>query len=40
MMKAAFREAWERFYGTLTPHMQHWHHHQNAAASIYCSGSE
>ena len=31
--KAAFREAWERFYASLTPHdVEHWHHHQDAAA--------
>ena len=31
--KAAFRETWERFYASLTPHdIQHWHHHQDAAA--------
>jgi hypothetical protein len=29
--KAAFSEAWERFYATLTPHdIEHWHHHQDA----------
>ena len=32
--KAAFREAWERFYGSLTPHdIQHWHHQQDAGNS-------
>jgi hypothetical protein len=31
--KAAFREAWERFYPALTPHdIEHWHHHQDVAA--------
>ena len=31
--KAAFREAWERFYASLTPHdIQHWHHHPDARA--------
>jgi hypothetical protein len=31
--KAKFREAWERFHATLTPHdIEHWHHHQDAAA--------
>jgi hypothetical protein len=30
--KAAFRDAWERFYPSLTPHdIQHWHHHQDAS---------
>jgi hypothetical protein len=30
--KAEFREAWERFYATLTPEsIAHWHHHQDAA---------
>jgi hypothetical protein len=30
--KAAFREAWERFYATLTVEdLAHWHHHQDAA---------
>jgi hypothetical protein len=34
--KAAFREAWARFYETLTPHdIQHWHHHQDAAAERF-----
>jgi|SRR5215208_3452602 len=32
--KAAFRDAWERFYPSLTPHdIEHWHHRQNAAAA-------
>jgi hypothetical protein len=32
--KAALREAWERFYGSLTPHdIQHWHHQQDAGDS-------
>lgn len=32
--KAAFREAWERFYASLTPDdIAHWHHIQDAAAS-------
>jgi hypothetical protein len=32
--KASFRQAWERFYGSLTPHdIQHWHHHQDAGDS-------
>lgn len=31
--KAELREAWERFYETLTPDdIEHWHHHQDAAA--------
>lgn len=31
--KAAFAQAWARFYATLTPHdIAHWHHHQDAAA--------
>ena len=30
--KAAFKEAWARFYAGLTPHdIAHWHHHQDAA---------
>src|SRR4051812_19640180 len=29
--KAAFLDAWERFYDSLTAHdVQHWHHHQDA----------
>jgi hypothetical protein len=31
--KAAFREVWERFYPSLTPHdVEHWHHRDAAAA--------
>ncbi len=29
--KEAFKEAWGRFYASLTPHdIAHWHHHQDA----------
>jgi hypothetical protein len=32
--KVAFKEAWERFYATLTPEdIAHWHHHADAAAA-------
>jgi hypothetical protein len=38
--KVAFREAWVRFYETLTPHdIQHWHHHQDAAAERFRSAA-
>ncbi|UGY23697.1 hypothetical protein HU675_0038080 [Bradyrhizobium septentrionale] len=31
--KAAFREAWERFFATLSPSdIEYWHHDQDAAA--------
>lgn len=29
--KEDFKEAWSRFYASLTPHdIAHWHHHQDA----------
>jgi hypothetical protein len=32
--KTRFRAGWEKFRATLTEHdIQHWHHHQDAAAS-------
>jgi hypothetical protein len=34
--KAAFRQAWEKFYAGLRPEdIAHWHHHQDAAAERF-----